>query len=290
MTPQIVSLNHGRVRYIDTGGPGPAVLMTHGIGESLEFWHPQIENLGDSMRLVAWDMPGHGESDIPVSVMDLKSLATTGWALLDRLGIGSVHLVGNSLGAAVSLRMVDQSASRARSLLLANSATLGPEVFGAFKAMSLPLLGELMNKPSGKAVEMQIKAIVHRAQAITPHVRAAIERNIYRPGGNAYFLATLRLMTGWRGQCEAVWQESHQLLRQVKIPTLFLHGKQDVVLPAKHSEYAHTLVAGSELQVWNECGHTPQLEQPVAFNAQLTALLQQSAGIGPHSGPVESAR
>lgn len=269
-------LEGARVRYRDTGGSGPAVLLTHGIGESLEFWQPQIEALGQAMRLVAWDMPGHGESDIPTSAMDLQTLARHGWLLLDRLGIGSVHLVGNSLGAAVSLRMAGQKASRARSLLLANAATLGPEVFGAFKLMTLPVLGELMNKPSSKAVEMQIKAIVHRAQAISPGIRSAIERNIHRPGGAAHFLATLRLMTGWRGQREEVWQESHRLLRQLKVPTLILHGQQDVVLPARHSESAHTLVAGAELQIWDDCGHTPQLEQPAAFNTSLAALVQRA--------------
>lgn len=278
MSPQSIMLPTGKVRCVDTGGPGPAVLLTHGIGESLEFWHPQIDALGKTMRLVAWDMPGHGESDIPAAVMDLQTVARSAWLLLDRLGIDAAHLVGNSLGAAVSLRMADQNAARAQSLLLANAATLGPDVFGAFKVMSLPLLGELMNKPSAKGVEMQIKAIVLRAHAITPRVRSAIERNIHRPGGAAYFLATLRLMTGLRGQREEVWQASHRLLRGVKVPTLVLHGRQDVVLPVTHSERAHALVAGSELQVWEDCGHTPQLEQPAAFNAALAALVQRAGG------------
>jgi pimeloyl-ACP methyl ester carboxylesterase len=142
--------------------------------------------------------------------------------------------------------------------------------------MTLPLLGELMNKPSAKAVELQIKAIVHRAEAITPTVRAAIERNIHRPGGGAYFLATLRLMTGLRGQRKEVWKASHQLLRQVKVPTLILHGRQDEVLPVKHSAQAHALVSGSELAIWDDCGHTPQLEKPAAFNAILAALVHRA--------------
>lgn len=273
LSPQSIVLSTGKIRFIDTGGPGPAVLLTHGIGESLEFWQPQIEALGETLRLVAWDMPGHGESDIPAVAMDLQALARNAWLLLDHLGIESAHLVGNSLGAAVSLRMLGQQPSRACSMLLANSATLGPEVTGAFKVMTLPLLGELMNQPSAKGVEMQIKAIVHRARAITPSVRAAIERNIHRPGATAYFLATLRMNTGLRGQKEAVWKESHQLLRQVKVPTLILHGRQDVVLPFKHSERAHSLVPGSELLIWEDCGHTPQLEQPEAFNSRMAALV-----------------
>lgn len=278
MSPQSVMLPTGKVRCVDTGGPGPAVLLTHGIGESLEFWHPQIDALGKSMRLVAWDMPGHGESDIPAATLDLQAVARSAWLLLDRLGIDAAHLVGNSLGAAVSLRMADQNAARAQSLLLANSATLGPDVFGAFKVMTLPLLGELMNKPSAKGVEMQIKAIVHRAHAITPRVRSAIERNIHRPGGAAYFLSTLRLMTGLRGQREEVWQASHQMLSRLKTPTMVLHGRQDAVLPVKHSERAHALVTGSKLEIWDDCGHTPQLEQPLLFNRLLEGMVSRVNG------------
>ena len=83
-------------------------------------------------------------------------------------------------------------------------------------------------------------------------------------------------MTSVRGQHAAVWQESHRLLRNVQVLTLFLHGRQDVVLPARHSQQAHALVPGSELLILGDCGHTPQLEQPFAFNTQLAALVRRT--------------
>ncbi|MDO9203356.1 MAG: hypothetical protein Q7U58_18820, partial [Hydrogenophaga sp.] len=63
MNDLFVLIDGGRVRYWDSGGTGPAVLMTHGIAESLEFWHRQFDDLGQALRLIAWDMPGHGLSD-----------------------------------------------------------------------------------------------------------------------------------------------------------------------------------------------------------------------------------
>ena len=270
---------HGvRIRYRDSGGEGPAVLMTHGIGESLEFWHRQFEALSPSFRLIAWDMPGHGLSDEAADAMSLEGQAGVAWKLLDQLGIERVHLVGNSLGAAVSLRMADQMPTRVGSLLLANSAALGAEVFGAFKLMTLPVLGELMNKPGPTAVAQQIKAIVHRPGAITPEVRTAIERNIHRPGGGKHFLALLRGLTSLRGQRSDVWQRSHDILRQLPdVPVMFVHGVHDVVLPVAHSRRAHALMRGSDLVVLDDCGHTPQLEQPEQFNR----LLQRTVGRRP---------
>ena len=279
MNDPFVMIDSARIRYRDSGGAGPAVLMTHGIGESLEFWHRQFDALGQTLRLIAWDMPGHGLSDELASAMSLEGQAGVAWKLLDHLGIERVHLVGNSLGAAMSLRMADQLPARVASLVLCNSASLGTEVFGAFKLMSLPWLGELMNKPGPMAVAQQIKAIVLRPDAITPQVRTAIERNVRRPGASAHFLKLLRGMTTLGGQRREVWARSHQILGNLRMPTRIVHGEQDVVLPIAHSIAAHSLCSGSELVRLQDCGHTPQLEQPAVFNALLQKWFLQGAAM-----------
>lgn len=278
MGDRFAHIDGARVRYRDSGGTGPAVLMTHGIGESLEFWHRQFDALGQSLRVIAWDLPGHGLSDERADAMDLEGQAAVAWKLLDQLGVGRVHLVGNSLGAAMSLRMAAQTPGRVGSLLLANSAALGAEVFGAFRLMTLPLLGELMNRPGPTAVAQQIKAIVRRPESITPEVRAAIERNVHRPGGVRHFLTLLRGLTSLRGQHAPVWQRTHDILRQLPgLPVLFVHGEHDVVLPVEHSRRAHAIARGSELVVLADCGHTPQLEQPDLFNRLLRGAVERSA-------------
>lgn len=273
MQDQFATIDRAKIRFWDSGGDGPAVLLTHGIGESLEFWHRQFDSHGQSMRLIAWDMPGHGLSDEIAAAMSLEGQAAIAWKLLDQLGVTAVRLVGNSLGAAMSLRMAAQCPDRVRACLLANSAALGPEVFGAFKLMTLPFLGELMNKPGPTAVAQQIQAIVHQPGAITPVVRTAIERNVHRAGGGRHFLALLRKMTSLRGQHAAVWKRSHDILRSARVPMLIVHGEQDVVLPVKHSLHAHALARGSDLVILRNCGHTPQLEQTAAFQDLLKRLI-----------------
>lgn len=276
MTDQFANIQGARIRYRDSGGRGPAVLMTHGIGESLEFWQRQFEASDLPARLIAWDMPGHGLSEELDSAIDLQGQAQVAWQLLDHLGIGQVILVGNSLGAAMSLQMVAQAATRVRGLLLANAAALGQEVFTPFRIMSLPFLGELMNRPGPAAVERQIQAIVLRPDAITPEVRTAIVRNLNRPGAGHHFLRLLRQLTHWRGQRDAVWRRSHEILRSVKTPTVIMHGEQDMVLPVQHSRAAHLMLPAAELVVLQNCGHTPQLEQPIAFNEQLASLIARA--------------
>ena len=260
------------LRIRDSGGAGLPVLLTHGIGGSLELWNRQFETADPTLRLIAWDLPGHGLSGSGPDDSDLDAMARRGWQLLDALGVGGALLVGNSLGGAVSLRMAGQAPHRAQGLLLAAAATLGRDTVLPFRLMTLPGLGTLMSRPGPMAVQQQIRAIVHRPQAITAEVREAIIRNVMRPGAADRFLALLRRLTDLGGQRAAFCQQSQALLRGLRVPVVLVHGAQDSVLPVAHSRQAQAAVAGAQLEVLADCGHTPQLEQPAAFQRLLSTL------------------
>jgi pimeloyl-ACP methyl ester carboxylesterase len=102
-------------------------------------------------------------------------------------------------------------------------------------------------------------------------------RNQEKDGGAAAFVATLRATTNVFGQRNEVWQKSHQLLAQLNLPMLILHGRQDAVLPLKHSIAAAKLAQRAELVVLEDCGHTPQIEKPAEFNAALVAFAAKVA-------------
>ncbi|WP_164885026.1 alpha/beta fold hydrolase [Rubrivivax rivuli] len=274
--PQTLPIGGSTVRYRDSGGPGLPVLLTHGIGGSLELWNRQFERADPALRLIAWDMPSHGLSSPAPEDTSLDGIARQGWQLLQALGVGRALLVGNSLGGAVSLRMAAQAPEAACGLLLAAAATLGRGTVLPFRLMTLPGLGELMVKPGPMAVKQQVQAIVKQPGSITPEVLAAIERNVMRPGGSAHFLALLRSLTAFRGQKQEVVQRSHEILRQLRVPFTFLHGEEDAVLPVSHSRQAHQQLPHAGLVVLPGCGHTPQLEQPAAFQFALLDLARQA--------------
>jgi pimeloyl-ACP methyl ester carboxylesterase len=270
-----IEIGGASVRFRDSGGSAMPVLLTHGIGGSLELWNRQFEPPDPGMRTIAWDMPSHGLSGAVPDDTDLDGIARQAWRLLGALGVDKAVLVGNSLGAAVSLRMAAQAPDRVLGLVLASAATLGPDVMLPFRLMTVPGLGEVMTKPGPKSVQLQIKSIVRHARSVTPDVQAAIERNVMRPGGATHFLALLRALTGFGGQRAAIWQRSHEILGGLQVPVLFVHGEHDAVVPVAHSRQAHARLPGSELVVMADCGHTPQLEQPEAFNRLLGSLARR---------------
>lgn len=262
-----------RIRYRDSGGSGPVVLLSHGIGASLEICDRLLTALGERLRLIAWDMPGHGLSDLGHRPYGPDDFAVFGWRFVEAIGIEKLHLAGNSLGGAVSLRMAGIAPDRTQSLLLANAATLGRENPLPFRLMTLPLLGPLMNRPGPMAVSQQIKAIVANPTCIDAALRTVISRNVHKPGADKAFLATLRQMGGLGGQSEALVTQSRRLLSELKMPVVFVHGRDDHVIPVAHSELAAAIPSRASLSILETCGHTPQIEKPKEFNALLTGFI-----------------
>ncbi|TCS09325.1 alpha/beta fold hydrolase [Caulobacter sp. BK020] len=263
-----------KIRYVDTGGEGVPLFFCSGIGGSLELWSRQLEALAGSHRLVAWDYPGHGLSDMGRQLYDPDSYAAFALALLEVLGLERVIAVGNSLGGTIALRLSGLAPGRIAGLVLVAPAMLGPEVFLPFRIMSLPLLGELMTKPSKTSVEHQLSALFHDPTVVTEDLRAVVWRNVHKPGAAKALLATLRRTMSLAGVHETVWRKSLELLEAATCPVLLVHGKQDVVLPFQRSEQSPLPVMG-QLVLVDACGHTPQFERAEYFNDLLATFARR---------------
>lgn len=274
MIDRTVVVDGVRLRYVDTGGEGVPLFLCSGIGGSLELWSRQLEALAGSYRLIAWDYPGHGLSDMGRQPYDPDSYAACALGVLDALGLERVIVVGNSLGGTIALRLSGLAPERIAGLVLVAPAMLGPEVFLPFRIMSLPLLGELMAKPSTSSVERQLAALFHDPAVVTDDLRATIWRNVHKPGAAKALLATLRRTLSLAGVREPVWRKSLGLLEQAGCPVLLVHGKQDIVLPFQLSEQA-PLPAGGQLALLDACGHTPQFERAEQFNALLEGFVRR---------------
>ncbi|GLH80179.1 acetoin dehydrogenase [Bradyrhizobium sp. SSBR45G] len=262
-----------RIRYRERPGEAPPIIFLHGITESLEFWTLQLEaGIGDH-RLIALDLPGHGLSDDGEQPYDADKFAHFMVAFADALSIGRFYSVGNSLGGGITIRLAGLLPSRVMGIVLADSAFIGKNVFFPFRLMTLPVIGELLTKPGPNAVKQQLSAIVYDQASITPALRKVVERNTYRVGGAKAFLRSLRATATLSGIVESVYRQSHAILKSLDMPVLFIHGKQDVVLPAKDSVAAAALTPRARIVLLDDCGHTPQLEKPSSFNAELTRFV-----------------
>jgi pimeloyl-ACP methyl ester carboxylesterase len=90
-----------KIHYL-TAGRGPAVILLHGYTQTSRMWRPLIPRLTDKFTVIAPDLPGIGESDIPKDGLDMKSAAIRIHALAKSLGITKSRVVGHDIGLMVA--------------------------------------------------------------------------------------------------------------------------------------------------------------------------------------------
>jgi pimeloyl-ACP methyl ester carboxylesterase len=143
----------------------------------------------------------------------------------------------------------------------------------AITIQAVQVLGEILTKPGKMAEEQQIKAIFFDQSVATDEIRQIVSRNGSQPGHQQAFLKTLRLMTNFFGQRPERVLKAIQTLGSLDVPVLFIHGRQDVVIPVAHTIETQKKTPNSKLVVFEECGHTPQIEKPVEFNRLLSEFV-----------------
>jgi pimeloyl-ACP methyl ester carboxylesterase len=131
-----------------------------------------------------------------------------------------------------------------------------------------------MTRSADMAYKQQIAAIFAKSYQADDKMPAVIKRNVAREGAQAAFLATIRQCTSFGGQSKSLVNESHQILSTIKKPTLFIHGREDRVIPVSHSENAHAFTPNSKLIIMEDCGHTPQVEKPHSLLKALKEFVQ----------------
>jgi 2-hydroxy-6-oxonona-2,4-dienedioate hydrolase/4,5:9,10-diseco-3-hydroxy-5,9,17-trioxoandrosta-1(10),2-diene-4-oate hydrolase len=138
----------GKPIFVAETGSGPAVVMLHGGGpgaSGVSNYSRNIDTLAAQFRVIVPDMPGYGRSVKGVDQSDpFRYLADTIRGLLDELGIGTAHLIGNSYGGAAALRLTLDTPHRVGKLVL-----MGPGGIGTTRGLPTAGLKRLLSYYGG---------------------------------------------------------------------------------------------------------------------------------------------
>ena len=116
------------VNVVDTGGGDrPALVFVHGLGGAWQNWLLNIPAFMDSHRVIALDLPGFGESEMPREEISIKGYARVLDGLLNELGVDSAPVVGNSMGGFVAAELALSFSTRVERLVLVSAAGLSIE-------------------------------------------------------------------------------------------------------------------------------------------------------------------
>jgi pimeloyl-ACP methyl ester carboxylesterase len=112
-----VEINGVKLHYL-TAGHGMPLILLHGYAETSRMWRPLIPQEADRFMVIAPDLPGIGDSDIPADGLDMKSAAVRIHDLAKSLGVQKAEVVGHDIGLMVAYAYAAQYPSEVTKLVL----------------------------------------------------------------------------------------------------------------------------------------------------------------------------
>lgn len=266
---QFIRVGDFKARFWQQGDAGSPVVLVHGIGCSVLEWERNIEALARRHRVYAVDLLGYGLTDKPGdATYSLRQLAQFVLDFMTAAGLVQAHLAGNSLGGRLALQCAAMAPERVLSLLLVAPAGMQRRgLLFEFRLATLPVIGEMFTRPTSFGTRMLWrKAFADPTQFVTDDLVTAKLTLASAPGAQAAFLKTLRGLVDFGGFRVESLRDLHAALPGIKAPCLVLWGRGDRFVPASHADALKRALPEGEIQVWDRCGHVPQIECAHRFN------------------------
>jgi len=271
-----VVLHGHRVSY-RTAGSGPVVLLVHGIAGTSEQWAEVAPVLAEEFTVVAPDLLGHGQSAKPQGDYSLGAYAVSLRDLLVVLGHRRATVVGHSLGGGIAMQFAYEYPVFAERLVVVSSGGLGREVHPLLRAATLPgaeivlpwLAHERVLGAGGAVGQVLARLGLRAGPDIAEMARGYA--SLADAEARAAFLHTVRAVIDYTGQRV---NAADRLYLTSLLPTLIVWGRRDPLIPATHGEFAHGEMPGSRLEIFEEAGHFPHLDDPVRFAGVLRDFLE----------------
>jgi pimeloyl-ACP methyl ester carboxylesterase len=244
-------------------GRGPALVLLHGIGSSSASWRAQLSALSERFYVVAWDAPGYGGSDalLPPAPTP-QDYAAAVLELVNGLGILRFALLGHSWGALIAAAFARHHATRVTALILANAspgyAAAPPDIRRARVDGRIADMQEL--GPAALAAKRAAGLLSASAPvAAIEAVRSVMSQ--LRPDG----YAQAARMLGSANILEDV--------RHITVPSLIIGATNDTVTPEEGNQRIAAALPGARYASLIGPGHASYVEDPAAFNTQLTGFI-----------------
>jgi pimeloyl-ACP methyl ester carboxylesterase len=259
-----IAVAGGTLAYT-TAGAGEPLLLIHGLGGTRRSWRHVIDRLAVDYRVIAPDLPGHGESDAPAGDYSLGAHASALRDLLVGLGLRSVTVVGHSLGGGIGMQFAYQFPDRTDRLILISSGGLGPELTPMLRAATLPgaqtVVAGLARLPEKLTRGLLPVVSVLPGLVAREDARPLAEglRGLAGSRQRHAFIRTARTVIDWRGQTVSA---SRQLALLGDLPVLVLWGGRDATIPPRHHRSIAYHLPETRLVEIRGAGHYPHETHP----------------------------
>lgn len=253
-----------RIHYDTLGLRSAApVLMIQGLGADKHLWDLQRFYFSTRYRVIAHDNRGAGKSDKPFGAYSLEQMADDAIAVLDAAGVETAHVVGASMGGAISQVIGIKYPDRVRSLSLVCTACRNHD-----------WRRDLLRSWAEKATTEGMSAMTTEAARWVMGPRSL--RRLWPAVSWLGPIATQRASHGFNGQVQAlleVDEDITEMLSTISVPTAVIVGNQDILTPRGDSEELVDRIPTAELIVLSGAAHGLMIEHATTFNRVLGDFL-----------------
>ena len=267
LATQITHVLGLRIRYL-VRGSGPAVLVLHGWGASIETVYPMVTGLALAATVYALDLPGFGESELPPQPWGVEEYQAFVAAFMDELEIECPTIVGHSNGGRIAIRMAATEPARAARLVLVDAAGIRPKrTLGWYRRVGMAKIGKYAARFLGRPGQRLRSLLVGRA-------------------GSADYLAAGAMQPTL---VKLVNADLRPFMPEVKVPTLLVWGSEDSDTPMTAGQEMERLIPDAGLVVLEGAGHYSYLDQPGRFARIVLHFIAPPAAGGAARGPAGGA-
>jgi pimeloyl-ACP methyl ester carboxylesterase len=263
-----VPVGRGHVSTL-TMGTGPDVLLIHGLGATKASFFDMAAALARSgYRVHALDLPGFGSSSKAPARYGPAFFARSVVAVMDALGIGRAHVVGNSMGGRVAIELGLEHPERVGALaLLCPAVAFVRRGWHPLVRALRPELGLLPHSLGRDRIARSFWSMFADRDMVDPTVADVVVdefERIYRsPGARLAFLSSARQI-----YLEEPYGRGgfYERLSGLQAPALFLWSSHDKLIPPRLRHHVEQALPSAEHLLLKGCGHVPQVERPERTN------------------------
>ena len=259
-----------RVNYVEMG-EGPPLVFIHGLAGCWQNWLENIPHFARSRRVIAVDLPGFGESELPADDISIPGYGRFVDTFLGEIGVERAPLVGNSMGGFIAAEAALSHPGRVDKLVLVSAAGLVTVRKGELALAKR--LAPLFHLGAARTISRRehwvrrrglrrafLYGVARHPDLLQPELCYEIASGAGRPGFLDAFGAVLDY--DFRDRLSDVTQQ-----------TLIVWGRNDRIVPVDGAHEYERLISNSRKEIFYDTGHVPMIERPHRFNRLLDEFL-----------------
>jgi 2-hydroxy-6-oxonona-2,4-dienedioate hydrolase len=263
-----ITVDGVRTRVLQAGS-GPELILLHGTGGHLEAYSRDIAGLAEDFHVTAYDMVGHGWSDLPDMHYTIDVLSDHLIGLMNALDLERPHLSGESLGGWVVAWTAAHHPDRVGRLVLNTPGNIAnkPEVMTRMRDSTMAAVQD----PSDATVRRRVEFLFHDTSMVTDEL-VNLRRAVYSRPGFVQAITNTLVLQDPVIRADYSWDPSW--VEQVVAPTLLLWTDHDPTGGLDEAAMLLDWLPDARLHVISGAGHWPQWEKVDDFLAAHRAFLR----------------